>query len=144
MVKVEKRISIKAPVAKVFDYMADPMSNLDYMPGMIEVKDIRETKNHIGTRFRWTYKMAGILFEGETTVLEWVKNERIVTHGKGGINSKWVFDYKRTDEGTALSLIVEYHVPIPVLGKVAEAITRRQNERDAELALSHVKERMEA
>lgn len=144
MVRVEKRITIKAPVTKVFDYMADPMSNLEYMPGMKEVKDIRETKNHIGTRFRWTYKMGGLRFEGETTVLEWIKNERIVTQGKGGINSKWLFDYKRTDEGTALSLIVEYDVPIPVLGKIAEAIVRRQNERDADLALTNVKERMEA
>ncbi len=144
MIRVEKSVSINAPIAKVFDYMADPKSNLDFMPGMMDVKDIHETKNHIGTHFRWTYKMAGLRFEGETTVLEWIKNEKVVTQGKGGINSKWFFTYTPTEAGTALSLVVEYDVPIPVLGKIAEAVIRRQNEREAELALSNIKDRMEA
>lgn len=144
MVRVEKSISIKAPVGKVFDYMADPKSNLDFLPGMMDIKDIHETENHIGTHFLWTYKMAGLRFEGETTVLEWVKNNRVVTQSRGGINSKWFFTYEPKDEGTALSLAVEYDVPIPVLGKLAEAIIRRLNEREAELALFNIKVRMES
>jgi carbon monoxide dehydrogenase subunit G len=143
MVRVEKRVSIKAPISKVFDYMADPKSNLEFMPGMMDVRDIKETESHIGTHFRWTYKMAGMRFEGETTVLEWVKNKRVVTQGKGGVNSKWFFTYDPTDDGTMLSLAVEYEVPIPVIGKMAEAVIRKQNEREADLALSNIKDRME-
>ncbi|MCX7039455.1 MAG: SRPBCC family protein [Spirochaetes bacterium] len=143
MVRVEKSASIKAPVGKVFDYMADPNSNLDFIPGMMDIKNIHETENHIGTHFLWTYKMAGLRFEGETTVLEWVKNKRVVTQSKGGINSKWFFTYESIDNGTALSLVVEYDVPIPVIGKIAEAVIRKQNEREAELALSNIKARME-
>jgi len=144
MVRLEKSVSIKAPVEKVFDYMADPKSNLEFMPGLMDIRDIHETENHIGTHFLWTYKMAGLRFEGETTVLEWVKNKRVVTQGKGGISNKWFFTYEPIEDGTALSLVVEYEVPMPVLGKLAEAVIRKQNEREAELVLSNIKARMES
>jgi carbon monoxide dehydrogenase subunit G len=144
MVRVEKSISIKAPVSKIFDYMADPKSNLEFIPGMMDVRDIHETENHIGTHFLWTYKMAGLRFEGETTVLEWVKNEKVVTQSKGGIHSTWFFTYRTTGDGTVLSLEVEYEVPIPVLGRLAEAAIRKQNERETELMLSNIKARMES
>jgi carbon monoxide dehydrogenase subunit G len=144
MVKVEKSISIAASVDKVFNYMADPKSNLEIIPGMMDVRDIHETGNHIGTKFEWTYKMSGLRFEGETTVLEWVQNKKIVTQSKGGINSKWYFTYESKNKETDLSLVVEYDVPIPVLGKLAEVVIRKQNEREAELALSNIKARMES
>jgi uncharacterized membrane protein len=88
--------------------------------------------------------MGGLRFYGETTVLEWIQNKRIVTQSKGGISSTWHFDFQSKGEGTQLSLVMEYEVPIPVLGKLAEAVIRKQNEREAELALSNIKARMEA
>ncbi len=144
MVKVEKSTFVAAPVDKVFDYMADARSNVEILPGMMDIRDIHETENHIGTSFRWSYKMAGLRFDGETTVLEWVKNRRVVTQSKGGISSKWHFTYEPKDQGTQLSLMVEYEIPVPILGKLAEAVIRRQNEREAELALSNIKARMES
>jgi carbon monoxide dehydrogenase subunit G len=143
MVKVERSISIKAPVEKVFDYLSDAHSNLEYIPGMIDVRDIQDTPNHIGMHFNWTYKMAGIKFDGETTVLEWEKNRRAVTESKGGIRAKWYFTYSPEPSGSKLTIAVEYEVPVPVLGKLAEAVVRKQNEKELELGLSIVKSRME-
>ena len=144
MVKVERSILINAPVEKVFDYMADVHSNVEYIPGMIDVRDIQETPNHVGTHFKWTYKMAGIKFDGETTVLEWEQYKRVVTDSKGGIKAKWYFTFGREAAGSKLSIAVEYEVPMPVLGKLAEAVVRRQNEKELELTLSNVKARVEA
>jgi coenzyme Q-binding protein COQ10 len=144
MVTVKKSVVVDAPVEQVFDYMADPKSNVEILPGMMDVRDIHETEGHVGTTFRWTYKMAGLRFEGETTVLEWVRNKRVVTRTKGGIGSTWYFDYASKGKGTELSLAVEYEMPVPILGKIAEAVVRRQNEREADLALANVKARMES
>jgi carbon monoxide dehydrogenase subunit G len=143
MIRVEKSITIDAPAAKVFDYMDDPMSNLEYLPGMEEVRDIHKTEDHVGTHFSWTYRMAGLPFNGETTVLEWVKDRRMVTQGKGGISNRWSFDFEPAGKGTHLSLAVEYEIPVPVVGRLAEAVIRKQNERSAELALSNIKAKME-
>jgi uncharacterized alkaline shock family protein YloU len=43
-----------------------------------------------------------------------------------------------------MSVVVEYEVPVPVLGKLAEAAVRKQNEKELELALSNVKAHVEA
>ena len=144
MVKVERSIFLNAPVEKVFDYMADAHANVEIIPGMVDVRDIEETPNHVGTHFRWTYKMAGIKFDGETTVVEWEQNRKVVTDSKGGIRSKWSMTYGAEASGSKLSIVVEYEVPVPVLGKLAEIVVRRQNEKELELALSNVKAHVEA
>jgi hypothetical protein len=43
-----------------------------------------------------------------------------------------------------LTVEVEYTLPIPLLGKVAQAFIVRQNERELELALANLKATMEA
>jgi uncharacterized membrane protein len=144
MVKVKKSIIIKAPVEKVFAYMKDANSNMEWLPGVMEITDIHDAPEHVGSHFRWAYKMAGMRFEGETTLVEYVENRRMVTEGKGAISNRWQFDYTPIPEGTRLDLDVEYTVPTPVLGRIAEKALRGQNEREAELALSNVKVRMES
>lgn len=144
MIEVRKSIVIKAPVEKVFAYMRDAKSNLEWLPGMMEITDIHDTPDHVGSHFRWAYKMAGLRFEGETTLVEYVENRRMVTEGRGAITNRWRFDYTPVPEGTRLDLDVEYTVPAPVLGRIAEQALRGQNEREAELALSNVKAKMES
>ena len=143
MVKVEGSILLNAPVEKVFDYLADPKANVEVMPSMVDVRDIEDPPGHVGGHFHWTYKMAGIKFDGETRVLEWEKNNHVVTESKGGIRSKWRFSYEPAAQGSKLTIAVEYEVPVPVLGKLAEAVVRRQNEKELELVLSNVKARVE-
>jgi len=144
MAVVENSIEINAPVEKVFGYLENSESNVEWLPGMMEVKEVESTENHVGTHFRWTYKMAGLRFQGETTVVEHLANRKIVTQTKGGIHSTWTFTFEKENGGTKLSIKVDYTVPVPVLGKLAEAIVLKQNEREAALALTSIKERMEA
>jgi hypothetical protein len=42
-----------------------------------------------------------------------------------------------------MELDIEYTIPIPVLGKIAEKIMLKRNEREADLAMANVKEKME-
>ena len=142
MAKVEKSITINAPVKKVFAYIEDPMSQLEWLPSITEVRDV--TGEGVGRHLRWTYKLAGLRFEGETTVTEHIPNERIVTHSKGGIVSTWTWTFEpRNDSGTKLSIDIEYTIPVPVLGKLAEPLVLRQNEREADLAMANIKALME-
>jgi uncharacterized membrane protein len=141
MAKVERRITINAPVEKVFNYIADPMNNLEWVPSVMEIKDV--SGSGVGQHHRWTYKMAGVLLKGETTVTEHLPNERIVSQGKGGVTSTWILNFKTHDGGTIMELDIEYTIPIPVIGKLAEKIVLKRNEREADLAMSNIKEKME-
>ena len=43
-----------------------------------------------------------------------------------------------------MNLKIEYTIPIPVLGKVAERLVLAQNEREANLAIENIKSRLES
>jgi uncharacterized membrane protein len=97
----------------------------------------------VGARFRWTYKMAGFTLEGESVALEFIPNERIVTKSKSGIVSTWTWVFGAENGGTRIDLTVDYEVPVPVLGKLAEALVVRQNERELDKGLATIKGRFE-
>ena len=141
MATMEKSITIDSPVERVFDYLRDPKSNLEWFPGMEEIKDV--TGEGVGAHFRWVYRMAGFPLEGETAVLQFVPNERMVTQSKGGIASTWTWAFAAVNGGARVDLAVEYTVPVPVLGKVAEALVVKQNDRALDVAAANIKARVE-
>jgi len=142
MIKTVKTINIKAPVEKVFDYISEPTNLPEIWPSLVEVKDVQKLPSG-GTRNRWVYKMAGILLEGTSEDTEYVPNQRLVRKTKGGVESTQTCMFQPEAGGTKVTLEVEYTVPIPVLGKLAEAIIVKMNEHEGELILANLKARME-
>ena len=143
MAKVEKAIIISAPVEKVFGYIDDPTNQPEIWPSLVEMKDVQRLPNG-GTSARWVYKMAGMRFQGTSEDTERVANQRIVTKTKGGVESTQTWIFQPEAGGTRVSFKVEYTVPIPLLGKLAEAVIVKMNEREVELLLANLKVRMEA
>ncbi len=94
--------------------------------------------------YDWTYKMAGLKLDGSTEVTEYILNEQLATVGKGGIESKFHWTFVPENNGTRLIVMAEYTVPIPVLGKLAESIILKQNEREADTLLANLKSILEA
>ena len=143
MAKLEKSVTINAPVNKVFDFMGDPKNLPEVWPSMVEVKDVQPLPAG-GYNFSWTYKMAGMRFQGSSETTEFIANQHNVTESKKGIQSKFTWDYKPEAGGTKLNVKVEYTVPIPLLGKLAEAFIIKQNEHESDALLANLKARMEA
>lgn len=143
MAKVERSITINAPVEKVFAYIDEPTNLLEIWPSMVGAKDVQRLPSG-GTNFGWVYKMAGMRFEGISEQAEWVANERMVAKTKDGIASTITWMFQPEDGGTKVTFEAEYTVPIPLLGKLAEAFIVKVNEHEAELLLANLKARMEA
>ena len=143
MAKAEKTISINAPVETVFGYLDEPTNLPEVWPSMVEVKDVQRLPNG-GASFRCVYKMAGVRLEFASEDTEHIANQRTVSKTKGGIESTFIWMFQPEDGGTKLTAEVEYIVPIPVLGKLAEAFIIKMNERELELLLANLKARMEA
>jgi uncharacterized membrane protein len=141
MERLEKTVVINAPVEKVFSYLEDPNNGPEWIPGMVETREV--TGSGVGKHYHWTYKMAGMRFDGETTITEQVENERIVYESKGGISSIWTHTFQPSDSGTRFKMAIEYTIPVPVLGKLAEKLVLKRNEREADLAMENLKERLE-
>lgn len=142
MAKTSKTITINAPVKKVFGYISEPTNLLEIWPSLVEVKDVQRLPNG-GTRNRWVYKMAGIRLEGTSEDVERIPNQRLVSKTKDGAESTQRWMLQPEGKGTKVTFEVEYTVPIPVLGKLAEAIILKMNEHEGELILSNLKTIME-
>ena len=143
MSKVEKTITINAPIEKVFGYVEEPTNLPEIWPSLVEAKDVQRLPNG-GTSFRWVYKMAGVRFEGTSEDTDYVANQRVVSKTKGGIESTVTWTFQPEAGGTKVTYEAEYTVPIPLLGKLAESFIVKQNEGEAELILANLKARMEA
>jgi len=143
MVKTGKTITIKATVEKIFSYISEPTSLPEIWPSLVEINDVKPLPNG-GHSNRWVYKMAGIRLEGSSEDIEFVPNQRLVSKTKGGVDSTQTWIIEPEADGTKVTFRVEYTVPIPVLGKLAEAIIVKMNEREGDLLLDNLKARMEA
>ena len=135
-------ILIHAPPDAVFAYVDDPSELPTWLANMVEVRNVIGTG--LGQQYEYTYKMAGLLLRGQNTVIEHVPNERGLHQIIGTISALWDYSVEPHKDGTVLNIEVEYSIPIPVLGKLAEHIAVMQNARSFELSLINVKEVMEA
>lgn len=143
MAKVERNVLIQAPVEKVFGFAADPSHLPEFWPSMIEVKEVEPLPNG-GHRFRWVYQMAGMRFEGTSDDIEYAPNQRFTQKSRGGIDSAITWTFMADSGGARVTFQAEYTVPVPLLGRLAEAVIVKVNEHEAEALLANLKARMEA
>ena len=135
-------ILIHAPPEDVFAYVDDPRELPTWLPSMIEVRKVIGTG--LGQQYEYTYKMGGLQLRGTNVVIEHVPNERGLHQVIGMITALWDYSVEPHPEGTLLNIEVEYSIPIPVLGRLAERLAIKQNAASFELALINVKDVMEA
>jgi ligand-binding SRPBCC domain-containing protein len=134
---------INAPVERVFAYISEPTNQVEIWPSLIEVKDVERLPGG-GYSHSWVYKMAGVRMTGSTRTTEFVPNSRFVEVTEGGVSSTITWRFEPEDGGTRLVVETEYTVPVPVLGRMAEALIVKMNQREAELIMANLKARMEA
>ena len=143
MAKVKASDTIEAEAEKIFEYVSDRSNLPEIWPSLVEVSEIKPLPNG-GCTNRWVYKMMGIRLEGTSEDTEYIKNQRIVNETKGGIDSTQTWLFQPESSGTKVTFEVEYSIPVPVLGKLAEAVIVKMNENEGKAILGNLKAVMEA
>ena len=142
MAKVEATVTIDAPVEKIYNYIHE-MANLpEIWPSLVEITDMQQLPDGSSSN-RFVYKMAGIRLEGTSQGIEAVPNQRIVSKTKGAVESTQTWLFKPEGEKTEVTFKVEYTIPIPVLGKLAEAVVVKINQHEGQAIMANLKARME-
>jgi len=121
--------------------MCDPIKVSEWLPGLFGIRDVAG----MGTaqQFRWTYKMMGLPFTGKAKCVEYTPNERIVIETTGSIRSTWTWTFEPQRSMTLVNVTLQYTLPIPVIGKACEKLILRQNQREADLAVANIKEKLQ-
>ena len=138
--RLEKEGTIEVPLEIVFGYSSVPNNLPEFWPSLIEIKDVQPLPNG-GYRARWVYKMAGMRFEGRGEYTQIVPNKWFVIETKGGISSIITWTFRSEGNRTRVFLTIEYKVPIPLLGKLAEAIIVKMNEQEGDLIMANLRTR---
>lgn len=143
MRKLSKTIDINAPVDRVYEFLTTPTNLPTIWPSMVGVANVERKAD--GTHsFDWTYKMAGLHFHGRSRPIEVKQNKLVVMKNEEGIPSTFYWRYEANGAGTRLTLDVEYDIPTPVLGRIAEAVVAKMNEHELDAMLDNAKAAIEA
>lgn len=143
MLKIKRTVDIKAPVQRVYDYLNQPTNLPGIWPNMVSVSNVTPGAGG-ANEFEWTFKMAGVHFTGRTKVEEAQSGRYARFRNEGGIASTFVWTYAGLNgNNTRLTVELEYAIPAPVIGRVAEAVVAKINERDLDTMLSNLKDVME-
>ena len=142
MQSVNDTVLVRAPLEAVFEYVTDPTRMAEWLPSMMEVHNVIGSGE--GQQYDWVYKLAGMLFRGQSVVVTYVPNELCVHQSIGAVHSTWTFRVEPEEGGTRFDLDIVYEVPLPVLGKLAERVVASRSARTVALALENAKEILEA
>jgi len=134
-------IVVKAPVNEVFAYVNDPSTMHEWLPGMIEVRNV--VGSGAGQQYEWTYKMVGVLFRGQDVVVDYIENECATHQAIGMIHSSWTNKVAPHEDGTLVSVEIEYAMPRAVLAKLLKHLAERRSARSLDSALLNLKEMLE-
>ena len=145
MIRIDKEIVVNTSLERVFHYARDPYNWPEVCSSLVLVKNIRELEND-GYAANYEYKMAGMRFKGTGEFTEHIPNKWIVVRTRGGIKSTITITFRSVQneddkERTRITLTVEYEVPIPLLGKLAEFIILKMNEQEADLVVANLQAR---
>jgi uncharacterized protein YndB with AHSA1/START domain len=137
-----KTIIINASPEKVFARFSDPMNMMEDVPNAVDVIDI--TGEGVGMSFKSVYKMAGMKFTINSKYIEYVENEKLVGKFDGGFTGTMTWTLKPENGSTKMVITIDYSVPVPLIGKIAESILAKRNEREWDVILANAKDAIEA
>ena len=138
MTKFTKSIEVPAPAEEIFNVIDDPNNLSRIWRNLSNIRNQRRLPNG-GIRFEFDYSMAGITMKGTSTDIEHIFPTRIVTRTTGGITSTLTFNFRPIiGKSTRVDVTVEYEVPVPLVGKMAEIVIAKINESDIVYVLNYL------
>jgi uncharacterized membrane protein len=143
MKKLLKSADINAPVERVYEFLNTPANLPGIWPSLVGVMNVERKANGTSS-FDWTYKMAGMHFHGHSTPIEVKQNQLVVMRSEEGIPNTFRWTYEPKGAGTRVTVEVEYSLPTPIIGRIAEAVMAKMNERELELLLANAKSSLES
>ena len=125
MTRVEASVEVNAPLQDVFAFASDWRRWDDWWEGVSGFHPTTEITRGNGTRYAYKAWIAGLALNLETEIHDFVENvgwRGMVTRGVPH-RTQWVFEGK--GKATRLTYILEYSLPVPVLGPLADSLLMR-------------------
>jgi uncharacterized membrane protein len=144
--KVERTISIAAPVERVYDVVMDAGRLEEWVSIHDHLEDAPRGRLEEGSKLTQTLKLAGRRFNVRWTVVENDPCRRVVWEGRGPVASHARVVYEFDQDGgdaTRFSYTNEYDLPGGFLGRIAGHTVSRIATKELDRTLSQLKRLVE-
>jgi hypothetical protein len=140
MSHITKKITIHAPVYKVYRFITTPENWTRYVPHLMGVRDISSTGLRRGTTFRWTYRKFGINLHGRGEITENIKDHSFGLKMQGAVTVQEFYTLAPCKKGTELYADIDYGIPQKIINVVKKIrIIENINKKDADNILDRIK-----
>ncbi len=140
MASIIRKITIGAPIEKVFSFVTEPENWTKYVTSLMDVRDLTSRAVEKGTTFTWKYRMLGMDFGGKGTVTENVQNEKFGMKMEGGFPITENYAFRKVDGGTELTVEVIYETPGRIMQAVSKSgLVEKLNQKEADAVLEKIK-----
>lgn len=140
---IVRDIRVDTPVETVFNFLGDPNNLPEVWANIIEVKNVKKSKDNPGFNFNWTYKMSGLPFEGKCETIEYMPYDRLAFKTNKGLDSTITWRFQPIGRETNVTLRFEYQIPSSLLKRIKEDVVIQENEHEVEALLQNLKSRLE-
>lgn len=142
-IKVEKSITIAAPIEEVFAYTTKPENLPDYWVGMRAVSDVKHLPSG-GYSAKTSLRIAGLPFEGSFEYTEFVPNQRATIRGISPYGDMTMHITLAPLAGqTRITYVIDYLNTGGRLARLGEAFITEMRGHELDLSLEYLKLRLE-
>lgn len=111
MARVEESIVIAAPIADVFDVVADYRRALNWMEGFSSFDLVPGPATGVGARVRAAGTLLGFSVETELEIIEYDRPHRLLSRSTTPVNSLTAWLLAEVEAGTRVTFSGEYQLP---------------------------------
>jgi uncharacterized membrane protein len=138
---VEQSIRINAPIEVVFDLIAhQPERMAEWWPPIELQERVTPPPTAVGSKARYVYNMLNVEIRGEHEVMAMETNRHLIVQTISGIDSTFDFEFQPDDDGTLLTIRVDYSLPGSVIGQLMNRVfIEERNLADLQEGLQNLK-----
>jgi uncharacterized protein YndB with AHSA1/START domain len=138
MVSFNQESTFNAPLEKIFDYVSKPSNLPEIWPSLVEISN-EQPLPHGGYSFNWLRRMGGVFLEGTGKYTDIAPNQWCRATTVGAVDSSMTWTFRSLGHQTRVTLTIDHHIPIPVLGWLAEVFIAKASEHEAELMMANLR-----
>ena len=140
MPTLENSITIAAPIEHVFHLACDIEHIPEWFVGSSEFGNVIQTDNMLGSTWDWNYRILGWRCKGQARLVECDQPHRSATEIEGDVAARFVWNYRPVNAETLVEGMVDYAVPMGLIGRLADALlARRTFARNLQSSLENLK-----
>ncbi len=140
MPTIEQKITINAPVEKVYAMIANSDNWTEYVTSLTDVSNVSSPGLEPGTTYDWEYRMLGVKLSGSGVITDNVPFKSFAMRMEGTIPMTEKYAMREVDGVTELAITIDYQMPGKVLEKIANSrLVEKLNMREGENVLTKIK-----